>query len=202
MKYPLIPKQIKGDSHDVVSMKCLDTVDSAEHNYEMVVERLQAVNDWHSYSNKFKGKFKLINPKTEQQSSKLEIGMLIRIEIPGPGTVSGNGYDWTEIVDIQTNTKNDATPFFAMTIKPCSPPNADEKVIAHFFKENASNTFIIRRIGDCIYAEVHGRNETINISDVPLLDSIRNIGINMGSKIGLGGLNWLALTEALLEPSN
>ncbi len=201
MKYPKIPQNLKGNSHDVVSMKCVDTLESADSYFKTVVERLISVKDWCSYSDKVKTKFVIINSDTAQETNEFDTGNMIRIEIPGPGTASGKGYDWTKIIDITTNKDDAELPFFAMTLKPCSPPNANNEVIAHFYKEKSSNTFVIRRIGDCIYAEVHGRNETINISDVPLLDSIRNIGINMGTKIGLGGLNWLALTEGLLvEP--
>lgn len=201
MKYPKIPQHLKGESHDIVNMKCVDSDKSAEELYQDVVIRLKTVKEWHSYSDKVKAKFVIINPDTGVETDEFEIGYLVRIEIPGPGTVSGNGFDWTKITNIQTNKNRDDMAYFAMTLKPCSPPNANSDVIAHFYKEKSSNTFIIRKIGDCIYAEVHGRNETINISDVPLMDSIRNIGINIGSKIGLGGLNWLALTEGLLNPS-
>ncbi len=199
LKLPIIPEQIKGDSHDVVSMVCTNSIDSAAFLYNETVERLKSVNLWYSYSDKVKAKFTLIHSETELETNALTKENLIRIEIPGPGTISGKGYDWTRIIDIQDDETIDV-PFFALTIKPCSPPNADKEITAHFYKHNASNTLIIRRIGNCVYAEAHGRNEIVNISEAPLIDSIRNMGINLGSKVGLGSMNWLGLTKALLEP--
>jgi len=48
--------------------------------------------------------------------------------------------------------------------------------------------------------EVHGRNEIENISEVPVLDSVRNKVVAIGGKLGLGEINWQGFTKAMLEP--
>lgn len=200
MLYPKIPAQIKGDSHDIVDMECADSIKEASLDFQSLQKRLKAVNDWHSFSKEVKTKFTLINSTTKERTEELAIGNLIRIDIPGPGNPSGSGYDWTEIIDLQNGLDNDQCPFFAITVKPCTAPKGDNETIAHFYQEESTSTFIVRRIGTCIYAEVHGRNQIENTSDVPIMDSVRNKAVVIGRKFGFGSLNWAVFTKALLKP--
>ncbi len=87
-----------------------------------------------------------------------------------------------------------------MTLKPCPAPEGTDETVAHFYSGASTNTFVIRRVGTCIYAEVHGRNEIENTSEVPVLDSVRNKAVAIGGKLGLGKMNWQGFTKALLEP--
>ncbi len=202
MIVPKIPLQQKGDYHDTVSMYCSDSIDSAKLVYDQVVVRLISVNKWKSFSDKVKAGFQLINSETELPTEELEIGNFLRVDVPGIANPSGNGYDWTRIIDIQNGNDMRECPFFALSVRPSPAPGGVEEKVAHFFTEESTNTFVVRRIGSCIYAEVHGRNEIENISDAPLLDTMRNKAVAIGSKIGLGDLNWLGFTKALLEPFN
>ena len=153
MLYPTIPTQLHGDFQDIVSIKCLDTIEEAVKEFEKLENRLRS------------------------------------------------GYDWTRIIDIQTGEESQNFPFLAIRIKPCPAPDAKDQPVAHFYNDEASNTFIVRRMGTCLYAEVHGRNEIENTNDVPVLDFVRNKAIALGSKHGLGGLNWLGFTQAILSPA-
>lgn len=200
MTYPNIPVQLKGGSHNIVSMQCADTIEMAIKNFEVLKMRLKSVNEWESFSPKIKAEFLLIDPTTSLKTSDLKVGNLVRIDIPGPGNPSGSGYDWTKIIDIQESNENAESPFFAFTLRPCAAPDSDEDAAAHFYKKESTNTFIVRRMGTCLYAEVLGRNQIENTSDAPLLDIVRNKAVAVGSKFGIGSLNWLGFTSALLEP--
>lgn len=200
MFHPNIPPQIKGGFHDTVSMHCMNTVETAIAGYEKLEVRLRSVNEWHTFSDNVKAKFTLFDPKTKQPTNSLTKGNLIQIDIPGIGNPSGSGHDWTKIIDIQIGEEEQAYPFLVLTIRPCPAPDATDETVAHFYKEESTNTFIVRRVGTCIYAEVHGRNETENTSGVPVLDTLRNKAVAIGSKLGIGKINWLGFTKALLEP--
>ncbi len=199
MVHPNIPSQSFGGFHDTVSMFCAVSLEDAQECYSVLVARLMAVNSWETYSNKVKAGFTLLGICTGESTTDLEIGNFIRIDIPGIGNPSGGGYDWTKIVEIQKGDDADY-PFFLFTIKPCSAFGEPEQPIAHFYTEDASNTFIVRKVGTCIYAEVHGRNELENSTNGPLMDNLRNKAVAVGSKVGLGNLNWLGFTKALLRP--
>lgn len=199
MIFPIIPSQLQGDFHDIVSMHCANAVDIAIRNFEKVQMRLFSVNEWHSLSDKVKTEFALFDSETNKPTADLKVDNRIRIDIPGPGNHSGDGYDWTKVIAIQNEHNNDEIPFVAFTIKPCSAPGSDAATVAHFYTEKSSNTFVIRRVGTCIYAEVHGRNQVENTSAVPMLDTIRNKAIQVGASLGMGGLNWLGFADALLK---
>ena len=199
MLYPNIPAQLHGDFDDIVSMHCANAIDTAIRNFEKVQMRLFSVNEWHTLSDQVKVEFVLFDSETNKPTHELKVDNLIRIDIPGPGNHSGKGYDWTKAIGIQNEPNNEENPFVAITIKPCSAPANDAETVAHFYTEKSSNTFIIRRVGTCIYAEVHGRNQEENTVAVPLLDTIRNKAVQVGASLGLGGLNWLGFTDALLK---
>ena len=200
MSYPKIPPQTQGGSHDTVSMHCANSVEVAKINYDQLKMRLLAVNEWHKLSEKVKSNFTLYDASQHIKTQTLKIGQFIKIDIPGPGSPSGHGYDWVKVVDIQTDDKHPDFSYYAFTVKPCAAPDATDAVIAHFYNGQATSTFIVKRIGTCIYAEVCGRNEIDNTTEVPVLDVVRNKAVAVGSKLGFGKLNWLGLTVALLEP--
>ncbi len=200
MIHPNIPPQLKGDFHDTVSMLCTDSIEKAIKYFEQLEARLKSVNEWHTYSDKVKAKFSIYDPIKKQPTNSLEKGNMIKIDVPGIGNPSGSGYDWTKIIDIQIGQATKEYPFFLLTIRPCPMPDNSDETVAHFYSEDSTNTFIVRRVSTCIYAEVHGRNEIENTLEVPILDTVRNKAIAVGGKIGVGSLNWLGFTKALLEP--
>jgi len=200
MNLPDIPRHTDGESHDTVSVHCANTIDMAIERYGELESRLTSVNEWHSFSDKVKAEFCLVDPATGRQVNELKEGILVRIDIPGIGNPSGHGFDWTEIIDVQSESNDMAFPYFMFTLRPSPPADAPDSKISHFYTEESTNTFIVRRVGTCIYAEVHGRNERENTSDVPLMDSLRNKAVAVGGKLGLGKINWFGFTEALLKP--
>lgn len=168
MKHPNIPLQQKGAYHDTVGMRCSTSVNSAKVIYDQVIVRLNSVNEWHSFSDKVKAEFQLIDSNTELPTDRFIVGNWLRIDVPGIANPSGNGYDWTRIVDIENGDDGADYPFFALTLRPSPAPDAVDEKVAHFYTEESTNTFVVRRIGNCIYAEVHGRNEIENVSDASL----------------------------------
>ena len=198
--FPDIPHRTEGDSHDTVSMYCADTIEMAMDYYKKLEARFKSVNEWHALSDKVKAEFKLLDGRMARPTESLEKGNFIRIDVPGIGNPSGGGYDWTKVVDIQNNSEEYYSPFFSMTLRPCAATDDTDETVAHFYSQASTNTFVVRRVGTCIYAEVHGRNEIENTSEVPVLDSVRNKAVAMGGKLGLGKMNWQGFTKALLEP--
>ncbi|GEQ85882.1 hypothetical protein ULMS_13900 [Patiriisocius marinistellae] len=198
--FPDFPKQKKGDFHEIVSMKTSPNISIAKSNYSELYKRLKAINNWESFSDKVKASFYLVDAKTLKITTTFKTGNFVKIDIPGPGNPSGNGFDWTDIINVQESKENDDYPFLTFTLKPCKSPENSKDVVAHFFDDESTNTFVVRRMGTYLFAEVHGRNQQKNIKDIPLKDTIRNAAILMGNTIGLAGLNWLGLTDALLQP--
>lgn len=198
MTYPPIPSQQTGSRHDTVSMRCLDGDAEADAFYRKALSRMQDINYWHELSKDIKADFIHCDEQGQKVKGKPVVGHYIKIDIPGPGNPSGEGYDWVKIVDVQEGTAPD--PFFAMTVHPTANPTSDDGQTAHFYEDKASSTFIVKRLGNCVLAAVHGRNEQDNTDTGPLLDRTRNKLIAVGAKLGLGAIQWQAVTDAFVEP--
>ena len=90
--------------------------------------------------------------------------------------------------------------YLSMTARPTPNPQQPDPEIAHFYKDIASNTFIVKRTGKLVTVAIHGRNETPNNAEVDLHDKIRNTLVALSARIGLAGPQWKKLARGLLMP--
>ena len=84
-------------------------------------------------------------------------------------------------------------------VRPSSDPTKPEEKVAHFFDEKATSNFLIRRVGEEIFAEVHGRNEEPNTENLNLLEKARNLLVAIGGMIAGSKFQWKSLTEGLIK---
>ena len=83
-------------------------------------------------------------------------------------------------------------------VKPASNPTNADSETAHFFKDEASSTFLVKRDFKTIAAEVHGRNEKPN-TDASIKDSIRNVLVALGAMLGFSTVQWKSLVKGLVK---
>jgi len=197
MEYPKIPMQLEGKKHDTASMRCLNSLSEAENFYQILVRRLMEVNNWHQLMKNSGASFILCDENGKKIDRYPAINDYIKIDISGPGNIIGKGYDWVQVIEIQQNDSE--FPFSAITVSPISNPTTSKGDTAHFFESKASSTFMVRRIGTCVIAEIHGRNEENNTSSGSFLDRVRNTIIAIGAKVGIGKVQWKFLTQALVQ---
>ncbi len=194
-----IPENKKGVKSDTVSSVELTSTEQAIQHYERVRNRFLDVNNWHAYAGVGSAEFTLRNAKGEMITGQLpQKGNYFEIAIPGPANEAGEGKDWVQIADISEISNAD---FQCITIKvhPAASPVNNNTETAHFFDEEASSTFIIRREGRVVSAEVHGRNETPNTDEVGLRDKIRNTVVALGAMLGFSKIQWKNLTSGLVN---
>ncbi|QDW25110.1 hypothetical protein FFJ24_009930 [Pedobacter sp. KBS0701] len=127
-------------------------------------------------------------------------GDFIRIDISGPGTSEGKGYDWFHIESMEhySNAESD-TDFTVFVARPCSVPDQMGSKAAHFFSLSATSTFLVFRKGGTVSAEVHGRNEVPYVHQAGILDNVRNIMVNAGNSLGKSYLQWDLLVSRILS---
>lgn len=176
-------------------MYCHDV--DATAAYRLAVDRLFAVNGWHELNNSFKTQFWLCDSEGAPVDRKPVAGDYVRIDLTGPGSPSGDGYDWVRIEQIEAGDGDD--PYAAMTVTPSANPLSQDPAIAHFFAAGATNTFVVRRLGNCVTAEVHGRNEVPNTEGVPLLDRVRNESVALLGSVGLSKIQWKDWTRGVVS---
>ena len=93
-----------------------------------------------------------------------------------------------------------AEEYLSMTVRPIPNPLNANTEIAHFYKDVATSTFIVKRAGNSGSMTVYGRNETPNNKNVDLHDKIRNTLVALLARIGLAGPQWKKLARGLLNP--
>lgn len=197
-----VPPQKEGGHHDTKSEKCFETAAEAKKAYKKLKNRFLDVNNWQKYAGQMTSEFALYNTDGVQVYEDPEEGFYFRIKIPAPGNDSGDGYDWVRIRKInEENVEADERCLIEVHPSP-KPLNEFVSDVAHFYSDKASSNFLITRKGNCITAEVHGRNETSNTAPENTAEKLRNMLISLGGRIGIAKIQWKLLVNGLLEIEN
>ncbi|ETZ22395.1 hypothetical protein [Pedobacter sp. V48] len=196
-----VPPQHTGSEMNAVEMIQLASEAEAIHFFKTVKERLLDVNRWTGIAGGAMSNFFLTDAEGNLIQRKATSGDHIRIDIPGPGSQTGGGYDWVTIEEIKAQVLDDAE-VLSMTARPSANPLTGSDQTAHFLTEEATSTFQVKRIGCTIYAEEHGRNEVPNTDTENTLDNIRNTFVGWGAKVGFSYPQWKALVKGLLNHDN
>ncbi|WP_406823805.1 hypothetical protein [Pedobacter sp. KACC 23697] len=192
----LVPRQVTGSQMDAVEERKLNNIIQAREFFAAAEKRLLAVNEWGKISGL--ADFKIFMPDGKQALRSVQKGDFIRIDIPGPGPLSGNGFDWVLVEEIKRALDGNFE-MISMCVRPCSSPLNQDKEVAHFLKDQATSTFIIRRDRITVRAEEHGRNEQANVNDGNLIDRARNLLVGVSAKLGLSYPQWKLLVKGLLD---
>lgn len=199
----IIPEQKTGSKTGATAAIELNSREEAVELFQKARHRLLNVNSWDEYSGIASAVFELRNKDGEKLSRPPQTGDLIRIDLPGPGTVSGKGYDWVRIEAIEDNSNSDKEDeSFAFRVRPVKSPVSSDDAPAHFYTDDATSTFVIERHGNTVSAAEIGRNEVSNTESDSVADKIRNTLVAAGAKNGLAYPQWKSLMEGLLKKEN
>lgn len=194
----LIPEQQSGAQSNTQAHKELPDENTARLFYIKICERLLHVNEWKSYSENYSADFQLCDATGKPVSRIVQIGDHLRIDGPGPGSITGEGYDWVRVEDMDKQ-EGIHEEFLMIRVRPVPNPLNNKKDTAHFFSEDSTSTFIIRRDHNTVHAEVHGRNETVNTGADALFDKARNIVAGAVAVTVYSKIQWQGLAEGLLS---
>jgi hypothetical protein len=192
-----IPVQQEGGKTDVTASITLDSDFAAKQFFQLACQRLKDVNKWHEVCGSEATTFALIDGDGNATSRDAHEGDYFKINIPGPGNSAGDGFDWVRVEEIAL--KEEEEDVFFIRVRPTDPPIKSDKEIAHFFKEQATSTFMIRRKGNTVSAEVHGRNEKPNVDTEQVKDKVRNAIVGTASLLGFSLPQWKMLVKGLVK---
>lgn len=193
-----VPPQQTGSEMNAVEKIELSSEAEAIHFFKTVKERLLDVNRWTKLAGSGMSHFFLTDSGGNLVERKATTGDFIKIDIPGPGSKTGGGYDWVKIEEIKEEL-TDGVEILSIRARPAANPLTDGKDIAHFLTDDATSTFQVKCIGNTIYAEEHGRNEVPNTGTAHAMDNIRNTFVGWGAKIGFSYPQWKSLVKGLLN---
>lgn len=195
----VVPQQHAGgsvdESHSITTLSRREAIEL----YHSCVERLLNANQWEELAGGLSAKFSLTDNKGVPVQRSVRLGDFFRIAIPGPGNLEGDGYDWVMVEQLNEShdAGNDEERTF-IQVRPAGNPGNDHNDTAHFFSDQATSTFMVRRKGNEVTASIHGRNEFPNTSTTTTVDKLRNAVVAAGALAGISSLQWKALAHGIM----
>lgn len=196
----LIPPQRIGNKLDTSHEYVASDAAEARRVFSTAAERLLNVNSWEKICGPLSAKFSLRDERGEFANRTARSGDYFRIDVPGPGPSSGDGFDWVR-VEALSDRRNPGSDEESVTIRvrPAPSPENPAPDTAHFFSGDATSSFQVIRRGNIIRAEVHGRNEQPNTDVEKKADKVRNAVVGTGAVAGVSKPQWNSLVKGLLE---
>lgn len=193
-----IPPQHEGKQIDLETKTSCDSESEAKEFYLTARGRLLRAFEWYTIAKIPAATFILTDEQGNEILREMRENDIVRIDIPGPGTSSGNGYDWVRVDKIVEGVTEEGE-YCSITLRPTSNPTHHDEEVAHFFKSMATSTLLIKRENLNVIAEYHGRNEVVNADTTKFTDKIRNMVVGLAAKLGLSFSQWKSLIEGLVE---
>ena len=195
----IVPENKEGSSTDTSFSKQCPSIEEAIAAFEDTRSRLLNISEWHSYAGTGTADFQLTDNEGNRVNRLAQEGDHFQINIPGPGSKTGEGFDWVQIMQIEEQRDRNSIEYTAITVRPATNPNNKEPDTAHFFQEQATSTFMVVRNGLEITVEIHGRNETPNLNSKHFIDKLRNVAIAAGAMLGFSNIQWNSLAKGILK---
>ncbi len=193
----IVPGQFTGNEIEADATVTCKGETEAKAFYSIVRDRLLSVNHWHKTAGLISAHFRLYDVKGNTVTGKAEKGHYIRIDIPGPGSKEGGGYDWANIIDIKEIDEG-TVQSIGILVHPSNNPLGDKAVVAHFYAPYSSSSFIITREGTNVIATIIDRNVAPNEATSSLIDKIRHTAVGMSAIGSFSKAQWQNLVNGLV----
>ena len=194
----LIPGQKEGRDITAEATADFESAESAKEFYREAKKRLLFIHSWHKIAGWLSADFQLTDDAGKEVDRPAQKGDHFRIDITGPGSDAGVGYDWAKVEDIKEVNKEDVDSL-AILVRPAPNPQSSNPNVAHFFADKSTSTFVVTREGSIVTASIYDRNIEANEETKQPLDKIRNAVVGLGAKHGFSKLQWQALTDAIIK---
>ena len=197
-KKEVVPPNETGGETNTERTRQFESTEGARAFFQKVKERLLDVNSWQGMAGTATARFQLTDAQGREVQRHAQKEDHFKIDIPGPGPETGEGYDWVRVEAIEQEER-DEYEMAAIRVRPASNPRNDRSDIAHFFTEEASSCFLVKREKNKVTAGVYGRNEKPNTAAETLVDKARNTAVAAGAMTGFSKLQWKSLVNGLME---
>jgi hypothetical protein len=172
--------------------------EEAKSFFSTVKERLLAVNHWHKIAGEAGAKFQLIDKNGQEVNRPVEKGDYFKIDVPGPGSSAGDGYDWVQVEDVKEVSQQEVDSI-GLRVRPSTNPLSADNSIAHFYSEESTSTFIVTRENNKITATIYDRNSKPNTNAETVMDKVRHVAAGIGAILGGSKLQWKGLAKGLVS---
>ncbi|MEN5231719.1 hypothetical protein [Sphingobacterium faecium] len=191
----IIPTQKEGNKLNCFESVEFSNTETANQAFIKAAYNLLSINDWHSITEVPAAVFQLVDSNGVLLKRPLQLHDYIRIDIPGPGLPRTEGYDWVNVIHMESKNMNEFK-ILSISLKPCpDPTDHDNKDTAHFFEGIATSTLILEQRTNSLLFQYAGRNEIPNTENHKIIDNIRNFIVGAGAAIGASYPQWKALIK-------
>ncbi|MCW3114851.1 MAG: hypothetical protein JWR18_3247 [Segetibacter sp.] len=194
----LIPGNETGVIIDSAASEEFRDVQEAKAFYETVKNRLLAVNDWDQLAGVASAAFQLVDKNGQEVNRSVQVGDYFKIDIPGPGSGAGQGYDWVQVEDLKEVSQQDVESV-GLRVRPSTNPLTPDDSIAHFYSADSTSTFIVTRENNKITATIYDRNTKPNTETGTVVDKIRDVAAGVGAILGGSKMQWKGLATGLVS---
>jgi len=193
----IIPPQFKGQEIEVDATHDLETEAEAQRLYEAAKKKLLNVNNWSKVAGAFTAQFLIIDTKGNEMQREVQKGDYLRIDIPGPGSKEGDGFDWVLVEELK-EINQPSIQSVGFRVRPNENPFGKKNETAHFYSKEATSSFIIIREKTKVIAWIIDRNLLPNTEQRSLADKIRDVAVGMSAIAGFSKIQWQALANGLI----
>jgi len=192
------PEQYDGGKIDTLSSTEFQSLDEAKAFYRVAKLRLLNINDWQKLAGKLLAKFELTDEVGNPIDRMVKEGDYIKVDIPGPGSKSGDGYDWVHVEAVE-ETSYDDIESIGIRVRPAANPQKEPDDISHFYSQQATSNFIITREGTQVSAAIYDRNVEPNQDAENLSDKVRHVLTGAGAMTLFSKIQWKELANGLVK---
>jgi len=192
-----VPPQSEGKEIVVSASITLRNQEEAQKFFEQAKDRLRNVNGWSTLSGNLSADFQLHDSTGNSVNRYVEEGDLFRIDIPGPGSQAGGGYDWVQIEAAEM----DSIPtrdHYSFRVRPTTNPHKGESGIAHFYSAGSTSTFTVERNENVVRVAIYDRNIKPNKETGLSIDKLRDTVVGVIGMYGFSKLQWTKLANGIL----
>lgn len=198
--YPhLFPAQQSGTEIIAEASASAPQENDAEALYAIAKSRLLNVNKWHKVAGMISATFQIVNGQLQEVDRNVEKGDYIKIDIPGPGSSEGHGYDWVCVEELREITEGNNIQSIGFRVRPSKNPFNKEGAIAHFYSDDATSNFMVTRENKTVSATIVDRNIKPNTTPESLVDKIRDTSAGIGAIGIFSKIQWQKLAEGIIE---
>ncbi|WP_153797019.1 hypothetical protein [Foetidibacter luteolus] len=192
-----VPAQYTGTELRAEETVELSSPEEAVQVFQFARERLLNPGSWNNIAQGLSASFQLTNDTGDAIEGPAKKGNYLRIDIPGPGSDEGQGYDWVFIEELK-EVNNDDEEQISLRVRPAANPNDHNDHIAHFYGDSATSNFIISRMHNRVSAIITDKNIKPNDDAESIAGKIRDKIVGLTAISAFSKIQWQGLAKGLL----
>lgn len=193
-----IPVQKNGRYSNTMTKTEAGGGEAAEQLYKKIKHRLFDVNNWARYAMLTNTDFILLDREGKKVNRPAAQGDFMKVRFSRLQHILSAACDFVEITDV-LYTRYCANEAVIIQVRPSRNPEKASRKTEHFFKSEASNTFLLYRTAEHIHLGIHGRNEVPNVKIPQLGKKIRNLIFAVLGIVAASKVQWKSLALGILN---